>query len=109
MPPSDYLNTCTNIPALPSGWNWYLSAHKVDRESYARPGVIINWTKLHVSIADSTGKELASHVVSLLTSQIERELNGFLSEALVKGCYKAYNSLYPENKLNINTALEHLV
>lgn len=115
MPPSDYLNTCTNIPALPSGWNWYLSAHQVNHASAVRPGELVNWTKLYVSIADSNGKEIGSHVVSILTEHIERELDGhiklsgYLSGELVNGCYAAYRSMYPENKLDINKALEHLV
>jgi len=107
MPPSDYLNTCTNIPALPSGWNWYLFSYEETRESYSRPGEYIDWRMFYISIHDANGETLSSAKTGFLIESVERGLNGYLNSDLVRTCYKVYNDLYAENKLDINEALKY--
>lgn len=107
MPPSDYLNTCTNIPALPSGWNWYLSTVRISRESFTRPGLYRDWTDFHISIVDSNNLTLDSATSCILDDRIGKSFGRDLNAELVATCYKAYNSMYPESKLNIHEALKY--
>lgn len=107
MPPSDYLNTCTNIPTLPSGWNWYLSTVRISRDSTSRPGVYKDWVDIHISISDDTGTVMGSTTMYLLKDRLDRAYTGDLNSDLVKACYKAYNSMYRENKVDIHEALKY--
>lgn len=107
MPRSTYLSRCHNIPALPDGWNWHLSQHTVDIESYVRPGVINNWTKLMIEITDRNDMVKGAHVVSLHTKFVT-EHSKLVDAELVKGCYAAYRSMYPELKVSYTHALETL-
>jgi len=105
MPRSDYLKTCTDIPALPKDWYWSLSYHQIDRDSSTVPGKVINWTKLLIEISDQNDVVQASHVVSFMTSHIQK-YPGKMDQELGKGCRYAYHNLYSDRKVSFYEAMD---
>lgn len=101
---NEYLSTCTNVPALPVGWHWWVSLRQEDRELLTREGTA-NYTYIEIEIIDRADEVQGSHTVIIPTKNISKYPE-YCDIELADGCRKAYNSLYSELKLNFYKALD---
>lgn len=103
MTTDEYLKTCTNVPALPSGWCWRLTTTREDRKLLTREGTE-DYTYIYIEITDRDGKVRGTHRVMFPTRNAIKYPDSVGIE-LAQGCRVAYGRLYSELKLDFYKAL----
>jgi hypothetical protein len=93
----EYLSTCTNVPALPSGWHWHISVDNYDRESTVT-GKSRNWTRVLIEISDREDRVQGMYIKDLMTSHLV-SYPTLIDKELAEALRSAYNNLYEQEKL----------